>query len=54
MLFDIAVYDLKILFLISALCQNVRPDLKAKLNDLIDLLDYFAKSNDQNKVKPLI
>ncbi|KAF2901536.1 hypothetical protein ILUMI_04657 [Ignelater luminosus] len=49
---DIKIFDMKILFLITALCSEVRPRLKEELHGLkylIEILEYMIPNCDQDK-----
>lgn len=49
---DIKIFDMKILFLVTALCSEVRPRLKEELHGLkylIEILEYMIPSCEQDK-----
>lgn len=48
---DIKIFDMKVLFLITALCEEVRPKLKEEMHGLtylIEVLEFMVENKDKN------
>lgn len=48
---EVKFFDLKVLFILTAVCPNSRNNLRKHLNVLVEYLDYILKEAAQNHIE---